>query len=169
MNGMMDMVMGFDGMKKGIKHIPGPEVCCRRGVGHRLLAAADGSGGAAAQPRQHSMLAAVLTTWPGLPLPLCAGCSRAQQRQQAHPREAGLGAHHQAGGAGEGGRRTGRSGHARVGLGTADWETALLTDAGHARPLSYLQLARTLEGAREAHPPAFPTTLRPRPRRTACA
>lgn len=43
MNGMMQMVMGFEGMEKGIKHIPGPEVCVatRSGLfvahGHGLL------------------------------------------------------------------------------------------------------------------------------------
>lgn len=37
MNGMMDMVMNFDGMKKGIKHIPGPEGVRGRNSDNKLI------------------------------------------------------------------------------------------------------------------------------------
>ncbi|PSC72835.1 GDP-mannose 3,5-epimerase 2 [Micractinium conductrix] len=37
MNGMMEMVMGFDGMKKGIKHIPGPEGVRGRNSDNKLI------------------------------------------------------------------------------------------------------------------------------------
>ena len=37
MNQMMEMVMGFDGMKKGIKHIPGPEGVRGRNSDNKLI------------------------------------------------------------------------------------------------------------------------------------
>lgn len=37
MNGMMEMVMGFEGMKKGIKHIPGPEGVRGRNSDNKLI------------------------------------------------------------------------------------------------------------------------------------
>ncbi|PRW18290.1 GDP-mannose 3,5-epimerase 2 [Chlorella sorokiniana] len=37
MNGMMEMVMGFEGMKKGIKHIPGPEGVRGRNSENKLI------------------------------------------------------------------------------------------------------------------------------------
>ncbi len=100
MNGMMEMVMGFDGMKKGIKHIPGPEVS---GSGRGARPCGAGASGATAcrrklaalpaRPRCATLPASACLLW------CCAGCARAQQRQQADPGEAGVGAHHQAGGA----------------------------------------------------------------------
>ena len=37
MNGMMGMVMGFEGMTKGIKHIPGPEGVRGRNSDNKLI------------------------------------------------------------------------------------------------------------------------------------
>lgn len=37
MNGMMEMVMGFEGMEKGIKHIPGPEGVRGRNSDNKLI------------------------------------------------------------------------------------------------------------------------------------
>lgn len=37
MNEMMEMVMGFEGMKKGIKHIPGPEGVRGRNSDNKLI------------------------------------------------------------------------------------------------------------------------------------
>ena len=106
MNGMMEMVMGFDGMKKGIKHIPGPEgVRGEQPLGDLLfvrsfvpyLTALQQAVGAAAAAAAGAAPAAPAAATPAVHARSCPPC-RPQQRQQADSGEAGLGAHHQAGG-----------------------------------------------------------------------